>query len=162
MLWVGLALLALLFCFSFVLLFGAPYLPTLTKNMEIAMDMIDLQPGQTLLELGCGDGKVLIAAARRGWRAIGYELNPLLVIVCLWRTRRYRKLVKVRWGNFWNVKLPLTDGIFVFVMQKHMGRLSTKIVQEVHKPVKLVSFAFTVPGKKSIKQEHGVYLYEYR
>ncbi len=158
----GLAALFLLVCFSFVLLFGAPYLPTLSKNMRVALDMVDLRPGQTLLELGCGDGKVLVAAAQRGWRVIGYELNPLLVLVCWWRTRHYRKLVSVRWGNFWRANWPAADGIFVFVMQRHMGKLDKKIMQLSGKPVKLVSFAFAVPGKQPIKKRDGVYLYEYR
>jgi len=161
MLWLGLTLLFLLACFSFVLLFGAPYLPTLTKHMHMAMDMIDLQPGQTLLELGCGDGKVLVAAAQRGLQVIGYELNPLLVLVCLWRTRHYRKLVRVRWRNFWSVDLPPTDGIFVFVLQRQMPKLHTKIMQEAKKPLKLVSFAFTMSNQQPVRSVKGVYLYEY-
>ncbi len=104
-------------------------MPTLGKQVGIAMDMVDLAPGQTLLELGCGDGKVLVAAARRGWRAVGYELNPLLLVVCLWRTRHYRKLVRVRWGNFWRANWPAADGIFVFVMQRQMEKLDKKIMQ---------------------------------
>lgn len=162
MLLLGLSSLLLLACFSFVLIVGAPYLPTLTKQMHIAMDMADLKPGETLLELGCGDGKVLIAAAQRDWYAVGYELNPLLVIICKLRTFRYRKLVSVRWGNFWTQEWPPADGIFVFVMQRHMRKLHKKIVQSNHKPVKLVSFAFTVPGKKPVKHHDGVYLYTYQ
>jgi hypothetical protein len=154
--------LVLLACFSFVLIFGAPYLPTLTKQVTIAMDMVDLQPGQTLLELGCGDGKVLIAAAQRGWRAVGYELNPLLFIVCKLRTWQYRRLVKVKWGNFWTRSWPSADGIFVFIMPRHMAKLHTKIVQSKLGTVKLVSFAFTIPGQKPVASRQGVHLYEYR
>lgn len=158
---IGLILLFLLACFSFVLLFGAPYLPTLSKQLDIALDMIDLQPGQTLLELGCGDGKVVLAAAQRGWRVIGYELNPLLVLVCWWRTRRYHSLVSVRWRNFWAVDLPRTDGIFVFVLQRQMLKLHTKLVQEAKQPLRLVSFAFTMPTQQPVKAVKGVYLYDY-
>lgn len=67
--------------FGFVILFGAPYLPTLKPQIKIALDMLDLQPGQTLIEIGSGDGRVLKAAAERGWNAVGYELNPVLVEV---------------------------------------------------------------------------------
>ncbi|HET6924911.1 MAG TPA: hypothetical protein VFH39_03725 [Candidatus Saccharimonadales bacterium] len=159
---IGLILVALIFCFGFVLLFGAPYLPTLTKQMQVALDLVDLQPGERLVELGCGDGKVLVAAARRGWLVDGYELNPLLVLVCVWRTRHFRKQVRVHWRNFWTAQLPPTEGIFVFVLQRQMAKLDNKIVQEVSKPVKLVSFAFTIPGRKPVRSKEGVYLYEYR
>lgn len=154
--------LILLACFSFVLMFGAPYLPTLSKQVKIAMDMVDLKPGQTLLELGCGDGKVLVAAAKRGWHAVGYELNPLLVLICLLRTWQYRKLVKVKWGNFWTRPWPQADGIFVFIMPRHMSKLHKKVMQSKHKPVKLISFAFEVPGVEPVKSKLGVHLYEYR
>jgi hypothetical protein len=157
----GILALVLIACFGFVLLFGAPYLPTLTKQTEIAMDLAGLQSGQTMLELGCGDGKVLIAAAKRGINVVGYELNPLLVIVCRLRTRRYRKLVTVKWGNFWTQPWPPAGVIFVFLLEKHMEKLDNKIVQYKHKPVKLVSFAFEMPGRALTLQRAGVYVYTY-
>lgn len=147
--------------FTFVVFFGAPFLPTLTPQVTRALDMIDLKPGQTLLELGSGDGKVMIAAAERGIRVIGYELNPFLVIYSWLRTRRYGTLVSVRWANFWGVRLPESEGIFVFLLQKYMKRLDKKIVQECSNPVKLVSFAFYIPGKEPTLESEGLFLYSY-
>jgi SAM-dependent methyltransferase len=207
--------------FGFVVLFGAPYLPTLKKQVDAAFDLLDLKPGQTLLELGCGDGRVLKAAAQRGLSAVGYELNPLLVCIAKLHTWRYRKQAKVVWGNFWTAKWPKTDAIFVFLLARYMKKLDTKIVQELHgwtksrvlhldamqgkaeqrtEPymqygegavealtpqrakgtggagdsatrqagavqqarVKLVSFAFKVPGKTPTQVQNGLYLYMYR
>ena len=161
MVWLGLTLIVILSCFGGVLLFGAPYLPTLTYQVQVALELIDLQPGQTLLELGSGDGRVLIAAAQKGWRVTGYELNPLLVIISWLRTRRYRQLVTVRWGNFWRKNWPVTDGIFAFLLPRYMTKLSNKVMHSSNKPVRLVSFAFTVPGKQPVRTRDGVYLYEY-
>ena len=152
------------FCFGFVLLFGPPYLPTLSKQATLAIDAISLRPGETLLELGCGDGKILKLAAAKGLYVVGYELNPILVVIAYLRTWQYRKQVKVVWGNFWNSsKWPETDGIFVFLVQKHMSRLDKKIESWHKKPVKLVSFAFPIPEKKTIYEDKsGVYLYLYQ
>ena len=72
--------------FNFVILFGAPFLPTMKKQVKPAMDLMNLKPGQKMLELGCGDGRLLIAAAEEGLIATGIELNPLLVIICRIRT----------------------------------------------------------------------------
>lgn len=158
----GLGLLILVACFGFVLLFGAPYLPTLDKQTALALDMAGFSKGQTLLELGCGDGKVLIAAAKRGGKAVGYELNPLLVLVCKIRTWRYRQQVAVKWGNFWTQDWPAADVIFVFALQKYMLKLDNKVMQLSHKPVKVISFAFTIPDKKPLRQDQALSLYEYR
>lgn len=148
-------------CFAFVLLFGAPYLPTLTVQTKAAMELAGPGAGKTMLELGCGDGKVLIAAAANGWQVIGYELNPLLAAVSWLRTRRYRRQVRVVCGNFWKQKWPDCDAIFVFLLPKYMKKLDKKIIQECRKDVKLVSFAFEIPDKNPAAQSNGVRLYTY-
>lgn len=148
--------------FGFVVLFGAPYLPTFSKQAETALDLLDLKPGQSLLELGSGDGKVLCAAAKRGILVTGYELNPLLVVFSWLRTRRYRENVRVRWGNYWQAEWPQTDGIYVFLLDKYMKRLDKTIVQKYSgQKVKLASFAFKIPGKNPHKVKDGVHLYTY-
>jgi SAM-dependent methyltransferase len=149
-------------CFSFVLLYGAPYLPTLKRQVDTALDMLDLKPGQTMLELGCGDGRVLRAAAARGWYVVGYELNPILVVTAYIVTWKYRKNVKIIWGNFWKREWPPAQGIFTFLLQKYTLPLNTKIVQNMPKPLKLVSFAFTIPHKEPTKVNGGLYFYTYK
>lgn len=147
--------------FSFVIMFGAPFLPTRPVQVSVAMELLDLKKGQTLLELGSGDGRLLIAAAQQGVYAIGYELNPLLVVYSWLRTRKYRKYVRIIWGNYWNKPLPKADAIFTFLLNKFMTKLDNKITQESNKPIKLASFAFKIPGKPITKEEHGVFLYRY-
>lgn len=147
--------------FGFVLLLGAPYLPTLTPQVEAALELVNLKPGQVLLELGCGDGKVLIAAAQTGLHVVGYEINPLLALVSWLRTRRFKKQVRVVWGNFWTQSWPPADGIFTFLHPRFMAKLDTKITQHTNNNVKLVSFAFAVPGRSAVRQKAGVYLYQY-
>lgn len=131
--WVFLFYAVVLF-FGLVVFFGAPYLPTKKKTIEDAFKLADLQPGQTLLELGSGDGRVLLAAAKRGVYAIGYELNPILVVWSWLITLRYRRLVKVRWGNYWLANWPETDVVYVFLLQKYMKKLDNKIVQTYFAP----------------------------
>ncbi len=149
--------------FGFVLLFGAPYLPTMKKQADEALELLDLKPGQMMLELGCGDGRMLRAAAKRGIYGVGYELNPLLVVIAKIVTWRYRKLVKIHFGDFWRVQWPEFDGVYVFLLQKYMQKLDTKIIQESDskRTVRLVSYAFTIPKKDALKQSGALTLYEY-
>jgi hypothetical protein len=161
---VGWIILSLVFvCFVFVVAFGAPYLPTLKQQIGVAFDLASLKPGDTLLELGSGDGRVLIAAAERGINAVGYELNPLLFAYSWIRTLKYRKLVKVKLGNFWKAKWPQADGIFVFLLQPFMEKLNKKIIHAyAGQNVKLVSFAFTIKSKEPAKEQKGLFLYQYK
>ncbi len=158
---VSLIFLMVLACFGAVLLFGAPYLPTLTPQVSPALKLAELKAGDTLLELGCGDGKILIAAAKQGINSVGYELNPIMAAVAWARTRKYRKNVKIIWGDFWKIAWPPAGAIFVFLLPKYMEKLDTKVIQYSTKPVKLISFAFKIPGKKHDAFQNGLYVYEY-
>lgn len=152
----------LVLLFGFVVAFGAPFLPTLEPHKKLAFEMLELQQGDTLLELGCGDGRILVEAASRGVKSIGYEINPILVLIAYWNTRKYRDKVSIRMKNYWGEKLPPSQGIFVFLLPKYMERLDKKITQEFSKPVKLISVAFEIPNKRPNGQKNGLYLYEYR
>ena len=154
-----LVLIVLVLAFGGVLAFGAPYLPTLRPQVQTAFKLLKLKEGQTLLELGCGDGKVLIAAAEQGYCAVGIELNPLLALVAWLRTRRYKGRVRVILGNYWTTPWPPTDAVFVFLLDRFMPRLDACMHE---RKGKLASIAFPIPGKQPAAEHNGVFLYEYK
>ncbi len=163
MTWVLFGLLVVGLLLGFVVFFGPPYLPTLSRNLQTALDLLELKPGQTLLDLGSGDGRVLIAAAKRGISVVGIELSPVLVVWSWLCTRRYRKLVRIVWGNYFMVRWPRADAIFTFMISRQMGKLDRHIeIWRKGRPVRLASFAFAIPGKKALTQKNGVFLYEYK
>jgi len=162
MMWVAAAVVLLILALVLPVLFGPPYLPTLKPNMETALDLLDLKKGQTLLDLGSGDGRVLLAAAQRGYNAVGIELSPVLVLVTRIRTFRYRKQVTVLWGNYFQREWPQADAIFGFIIPYQMEKMDKHIAAWHTKPVRLASFAFTIPGREPVTEKNGVYLYEYK
>lgn len=154
-----------IFCvlaFGFVVFFGPPYLPTLRKQKELALDMLELSEGDTLLELGSGDGRVMLAAAKRGYKVIGIELNPILVVISYFVTIKYRKQVRIILGSFWGAPWPRADAIFTFMLPRYMTRLDERIEKWHTKPTKLATFAFVIPDKEPVKKEQGVSIYEYK
>ena len=157
-----LILLFVILAFGFVIIFGAPYLPTMKQQQLQALELLDLKPGQTMLELGSGDGRMLIAAARQGIKSVGYELNPILFIVSKIICFKYRKFVKIYYGNFWYKKWPKAEGIFVFLHPRFMKKLDSAVKEQyASQSVKLVSYAFKIPGQKPLKTKNALYLYKY-
>lgn len=153
----------IILCFGLVVLFGAPYLPTLKNQSDQAFNLLNLKPGDTFLDIGCGDGRLLIQAAKRGLNSVGIELNPILFVIGKVLTIRYRKRVKIIYGNFWLVSWPKAEGVYVFLHPRFMKSLLNKLEKEYpgNKP-KLVSYAFKVPGLRIDKQSGALYYYEFK
>lgn len=161
MLWWLFALFVLLAVQSAVF-FGPPYVPTLKKQRQKALDMLGLKAGQVFYDLGCGDGGLLKDAANRGLWAVGYEINPLLAAVAWVRTLRHRSRVRVVWGNFWKADLSKADGVFVFLASHYMEKMDKLMADSKGKPVKLVSYGFEIPGKKAVSKKDAIFLYHYQ
>lgn len=149
----------ILVLFAFVILFGAPYLPTMRPQIAAAFELLGLPEGATILELGSGDGRVLLAAAKAGYQAVGIELNPILYVLSVIRTWPHRKHIKVIWGNFWTTPWPEADAVFVFLLDRFMPKLDSRM-QEYKKP--LVSIAFKIPNRSITAENAGVFRYDYR
>ncbi|MEK9195815.1 MAG: hypothetical protein AAB914_00435 [Patescibacteria group bacterium] len=150
----------LLICFTGIVLVGAPYVPSKRLHIEAGLDLLSLRKGQTLVELGSGDGRVIRQAAKRGINCVGYELNPILYLISLVYCYKYRKNIQIKLRNYWLADLSDADGVFVFLAGSYMKKLDKKMLG-LKKPVKLVSVGFMVPGKKPVMTKSAVHLYKY-
>lgn len=152
----------LIAAYGAVIFFGAPFLPTLRPERERVFDLMNLKKGQVFVDLGSGDGVMLVMAAERGLRAVGYEINPFLWFYSWLRTRRYGRQVKVRLRSFWRADLGDADGVFVFLITHHMKHLDRLLsARRSGKKLKVVSNSFKIPGRKIRKSSGPMFLYEY-
>ncbi len=148
--------------FAVVLLYGAPYLPTKKQYANYALDMLELKEGDVFVDLGSGDGTVLVEAARRGYKCYGYELNPVVWLASKIRTYPHRQNITIYCGNYWRSPLPKnTKGVFVFLLDKYMPKLDAKLNLELKPGTKLVSYTFQIPGKAPELAKNALFLYLY-
>lgn len=146
--------------FAMIVFFGAPYLPTHKAQIGLAIKLLNLKKGELLIDLGAGDGRLLAAAAQRGWRVRGYELNPLLSAWCWVRLRRFGDRGRIVWADFFLAKWPAdTRGLYIFGTERVMRRLSGKL-KTAPRPLRVVSYGFALPGHKPIKQTGGFFVYD--
>lgn len=139
---------------------GAPWVPARTADIEHMLDDLQLKSNQKFIELGSGDGRVLAAAAKRGVKAVGYELNVVMWLIG-WLRNIQNKNVSVRWGNFWNVDLSSYDVVVTFLVPRTMPKLEIKAEQDIKKGAILLSYIFPMPHKKPKKHGKSWYLYSY-
>jgi SAM-dependent methyltransferase len=147
--------------FGLIPLKGAPWLPSLKPHRKAAFDLLELKPGQTIIDLGCGDGRFLKAAAKRGCYAEGYELNPFMFAVAWLVTRRYFKRVKLHFGDMWKADVSQADAVYVFLFDRYMRQLDSKLKAEAKPGLLLASHTFQIPDRKPLAKRYGIYLYKY-
>lgn len=145
----------------FEVAFGAPFVPILKNQIHPIIKALELKPGQTLIDLGCGDGRILKAAAKEGIRGIGYEINPWLVIVAKINCYKYRGLVKIKLANYWQIKLPAADAIFTFLITGYMPKLDKMLQKQISCPTKVLSYVYPIPNRKAKLKGPNFYLYKY-
>jgi SAM-dependent methyltransferase len=140
---------------------GAPYVPILKRQSDAFFVLADMSPGQTLVDLGSGDGRLLRAAATRNIHGIGYEINPIMVLVSRIVCWRYRRQVKLHLANLWQVTLPNADVIYVFLMPKHMEKLRELLDRQINRPTKVITYAFEIPGLIPIAHNTNTFVYQF-
>ncbi|TSC72201.1 MAG: SAM-dependent methyltransferase [Parcubacteria group bacterium Gr01-1014_38] len=126
---------------------GAPWLPTPRRAVGAGLAAASVQPGDVVVDIGAGDGRVLVAAARRGATAVGYELSPFLWVFAWFRTRRNRARVTVRLADGFRADLSAATVIFAFLRPATMPLLAAALAhRRTQHPVRVLSYAFPLPG----------------
>lgn len=147
-----------------VVFFGAPYVPTRARDMDKLFAAARLKETDVLVDLGSGDGRLLLAAAKRGIKSVGIELSPVLAFISWWRIRRVRHLARIDMGDYWGRELPDdTTVVFVFLAKPFMKKLREYMEQEsarLGRPLTLVSYGFQLPGYKTIREKDAVLVYK--
>ena len=125
---------------------GALFVSTSRVRVAAFMDAVPMKAGQLLVDVGCGDGRVLRMARKRyGVKTIGYEVNLLAYIkarlLCLGD-----KDIKIKRKNFWNENLAKADVVFCYLYPDVMQRLSRKLRSDLKPGTIVASCNFSLPG----------------
>lgn len=129
----------------------APFVQT---PLEVAKKMLDLshvKSGEILYDLGCGDGRLIILAAKDiGAQSTGIELREDLVERAKLEIKRLNLegKVKVIQGNFFDVNISDADVITLYLTSSANERLRPKLEAELKNGVRVISHDFKVPGWK--------------
>lgn len=152
-------------------LYLAPYVPSPPQIVEQMLSAARLQPGETLYDLGSGDGRVLIAAAQKfKAKAVGVELSEPLVKVANQRIQELnlQDQAKVIHGNLLEVDLSGADVVTIYLLTLSNDQLKPNLEKYLKPGARVVSHDFEVRGWKPVRTEtaefkgrvHHIYVYE--
>ncbi|HSV32200.1 MAG TPA: class I SAM-dependent methyltransferase [Atribacteraceae bacterium] len=158
-------ILFLFFWWIFPLFFhGIPWQPTDMKRVRRMLEMAKPNPNELLVDLGCGDGRICIEAARRfGIRAIGYEINPWLYLLARLRIffSGVSHRVRVELRDIHQVDLSQVNIVTLFLFQHVNDRLEKKLSEELPSGSRVVSYIWIFKGWQPAEIDRVLRLYLY-
>jgi SAM-dependent methyltransferase len=165
----SLSLLPLLALFAVVsitwtFLRGAPWVPTPMEKVHKMLDMAEVGPEDLVYDLGCGDGRTIVTAARRyGARAVGIEIDPSRYLWCqlLITVLGLRECVRVVYGDFFAQDLSGATVVTCYLLPSTNDRLVGKLKRELQPSARVVSNDFAFPTLRLLRSDDKARIYAY-
>lgn len=145
------------------------FTPSHLETVRSMLEMARIQPGEVVYDLGSGDGRLLILAARRyRARAVGVEFDPVLV----WTARLLTRLsgvsqqVRIIRGSLHHAEVSDADVVFLYLNPRTNARLQPRLAKELRPEARVVSHAYSMPGwqprevRQSYNEGRPIYLYD--
>lgn len=151
MLALGLSLLVFILALLWILipaLYGLPPVPTKPERIRKALKLVNLQPNEVLYDLGAGDGRVLLIAAREfRAKAVGIEVGPVQCALIWLRAvaSGFGNQIQIRWANFYQADLRDADVVFVYATSKEVVKLASHLEKQLKKGSRVISISADFP-----------------
>lgn len=143
---------------------GAPWIISSKNTIRKMLSIGDLAPGETVVDLGSGDGRILIVAATEfGAKGIGIEIDPLRCLISnLFIVRRgLTKKINIRWGNIFTADFSDVDLVTLYLTRETNQRLRDSSLDKLNPGTRVVSNGFTIPGWKATKIDNQNLIFMY-
>ena len=155
-----LTLILLFFIFMLVQFFwGAPFEPTKNKKVLRMIKLAGNLKGKKAVDIGSGDGRIVLALASAGAESHGIEINPYLFIYSKLKIFFSKSRGEVHFKSFWEENLGKYDVIILFQIDYIMKKLEDKIKRECKKGTVIISNHWKFPSLKLKKHEDDIYVY---
>jgi SAM-dependent methyltransferase len=145
------------------------FVPTPMVAVRRMLEMADIRSGETVYDLGSGDGRILISAARRyGARGVGIDIDPVRIEDGRRRAGPLSGRIEFRRQNIFRTDLRQADVVMLYLLPVLNGKL-LPLLRGLKPGVRIVSHCFELPGiaaRKTacVKSREGRYhrLFAYR
>ena len=143
---------------------GAQWVPTPKDVVRKMLSLADVGQGDTLIDLGSGDGRIILLAAQQfGASAFGIEADPLRVLITRIRIRLkgLEDQVEVIWGNFFKSDLSAASVVTIYQSTEINRKLKQQLEEQLHPETRVVTYSFIFEGWEPVKVDESTKLYLY-
>jgi len=148
------------------------YVPTPQKVVEKMLEVAGVTKDDVVYDLGCGDGRIVVTAARKyGCKAVGYDIDPERIKESLDNVKKngVENLVKIEQRDIFTVDVSPATVVALYLLPNLNAKLVPQL-QKMKPGSRVVTHDFRIPGYKHVKEvrvdpgegfgrEHTVYLY---
>lgn len=142
---------------------GAPYVVSDDETTAKMASLVDQYSPRRVLELGSGNGKLVVSIAKLGIEVDGIELNPILVVLSKRAIRKagVQNKANIIWGSFWHYDFSSYNLVTMYAVTHIMPRLETKFSSELKPNSIVISNYFKFPNKKTQKVIGKINIYTF-
>jgi SAM-dependent methyltransferase len=150
----------------------APSVGSPENAVEKMLEAAKLKPGETLYDLGCGDGRILVRAAKKyKVKAVGIEISRSLAEKAAQDVRKkgLEDQIKIIHGNFMNMDLSAANVVTLYLAPTANDKLRPNLERELKPNTRVVSYDYPIEGWTPLNtwdtsghlgDVHTIYLYE--
>lgn len=142
------------------LVLDVPYVPTNEKVVSMMLDVAKVGANDVLYDLGCGDGRIVVAAAmERGARGVGVDLDPARIADAMEYAMESRVENKVQFfeSDLRDVDVTEATVVTLYLLDHMNEELKPKLLSQLKPGTRVVSHAFEMgEWKPDVKKRYGV------
>jgi|HubBroStandDraft_2_1064218.scaffolds.fasta_scaffold124532_2 SAM-dependent methyltransferase len=148
----------------------APYVNSPARVVDRMLELAGIRPGETVYDLGCGDGRILIQAVQKfKAKAIGVEISPKIVAEARSRIKKagVADQARVIQGDLLETDFTGADVVTIYLATSLNQELRPRLEKFLKPGARVVSHDYAVPGWKPTqvveaegRQKHPIYLYQ--
>jgi SAM-dependent methyltransferase len=130
-------------------LYDVPYVPTQDHVATAMLRLADVGPGDVVYDLGCGDGRIVIAAAREfGATGVGIDIDPNRIAEAIANAGRagVSALVRFRRASFFDADVRDATVVALYLLPEINARLRTKLMSDLRPGTRIVANHFDMGG----------------
>jgi precorrin-6B methylase 2 len=147
-----------------------PYVPTKERVLEEMLKMVSIKPNDVLYDLGCGDGRIVIQAARKfGIRGVGIDIDPERIREANDNARKAGVTDKVKFveGDLFDADIKEATVVTLYLLPAVNLRLRPKLLSDLKPGTRIVSHNYDMGDWQPLKTsrltvegtEHIVYFW---
>lgn len=129
------------------------YVPTPHAVVEKMLEMAEIKKGDIIYDLGCGDARILVAAAKKyGVKAYGFDIDPVRVQESLEnvRTNQVEHLVTIKQADIFTLDLREANVVTLYLLPELNVRLMPQLAK-LKPGSRIVSHDFDMRGAKPVE-----------